>query len=221
MTVVVPAITEQTKEETNVQWLHMQPFANRIHIDLMDGQFAPGAIVPPGDLSWEEGWEVDIHLMYQQPAEQLEALIAMTPKPSLMIFHAEAEGDLLALAKNLHEAGIKVGIALMRSTVPSDKKELIEVADHVLIFSGELGKHDGKANMLQLEKVQLIRRIKQEIEIGWDGGASIDNAYTLALGGIDVVNVGGMLANAEDPAETFRKLDFEVHRRDLLKKKET
>lgn len=221
MSMVVPALLGQTKKELDALWIRVQPFASRVHIDMMDGQFAPGLSATPSDLSWEEGWEVDIHLMYQQPMEQLEALVAMNPKPSLVIFHAEAGGDLLAFAKSLHEAGIKVGIALMRSTVPGDKTELIEVADHVLIFSGDLGKYGGKANMLQLEKVQLIRRIKQDIEIGWDGGASIDNAYTLALGGIDVVNVGGKLADAEDPAETFRRLDFEVHRRDLLKKKET
>lgn len=220
MSVVVPAITEQTKEAVATEWLKMQPFASRIHVDMMDGEFAPGAIVAPSDLSWSQGWEVDIHLMYQQPMTQLAAISAMVPKPSLVIFHGEAEGDLMEFTKGLRAAGIKAGIALVRPTVPSDKIELIEAVDHVLIFSGDLGKHGGKANMLQLEKVQLIRKINPEAEIGWDGGATIDNAYTLALGGVDVINVGNTLASADDPAEVFRKLDFEVHRKDVLKKKE-
>jgi ribulose-phosphate 3-epimerase len=220
MSVVVPALLGQTKEELDTLWLRVQPFANRVHIDMMDGQFAPGSSATPTDLSWSEGWEVDIHMMYQQPMEQLPALIAMNPKPSLVVFHAEAEGDLLAFTKSLQEAGIKAGVALMRPTVPDDKKDIIAVVDHVLIFSGDLGKYGGKANMLQLEKVQLIRKINENAEIGWDGGANVDNSYTLALGGIDVINVGNALASADDPAEVYRKFDFEVHRKDVLKKKQ-
>lgn len=220
MSIVVPAITEQSVEDVNAEWLRMQPFASRVHLDLMDGQFAPGEPIPLDSLSWSEGWEVDMHLMYKEPMEQLEAITSLNPKPSLVVFHAEAEGDLLAFAKGLQDAGIKAGVALMRSTVPSDKTELIQAADHVLIFSGDLGKHGGKANMLQLEKVRLIHAIKEEVEIGWDGGANVDNSYTLALGGIDVINVGHALADVDDPAEVYRKFDFEVHRKDVLKKKE-
>ena len=220
MSIVVPAITEQSVEDVNAEWLRMQPFASRVHLDLMDGQFAPGEPIPLDSLSWSEGWEVDMHLMYKEPMEQLEAITSLDPKPSLVVFHAEAEGDLLAFAKGLQDAGIKAGVALMRSTVPSDKTELIQAADHVLIFSGDLGKHGGKANMLQLEKVRLIHAIKEEVEIGWDGGANVDNSYTLALGGIDVINVGHALADVDDPAEVYRKFDFEVHRKDVLKKKE-
>lgn len=220
MSVVVPALLGQTKEELDALWLRVQPFANRVHVDMMDGEFAPGSSATPSDLSWSEGWEVDIHLMYKQPLTQLAAITAMVPKPSLVIFHGEAEGDLAEFTKGLQAAGIKAGIALMRSTVPNDKSELIESVDHVLIFSGDLGKYGGKANMLQLEKVQLIRKINPDVEVGWDGGATIDNAYTLALGGVDVVNVGNTIASAEDPADVYRKLDFEVHRKDVLKKKE-
>ncbi|MDO8336027.1 MAG: hypothetical protein Q7T74_04595 [Candidatus Saccharibacteria bacterium] len=219
MSIVVPAITEQNVEDVNAEWLRMQPFASRIHLDLMDGQFAPGQPIPIGDLSWSEGWQVDMHLMYQNPNEQLAAITAMNPKPSLVVFHAEADGDLLAFTQGLKDAGIKVGIALMRATVPADKADLINAVDHVLIFSGDLGKHGGKANMLQLEKVQLIHKINDAVEIGWDGGANVDNSYTLALGGIDVINVGHALADVQDPEEVYRKFDFEVHRKDLLKKK--
>lgn len=220
MSIVVPALLGQTKEELDTLWLRVQPFATRVHVDMMDGQFAPGSSATPSDLSWSEGWEVDIHLMYQQPMEQLSAITAMNPKPSLVVFHAEAEGDLIAFAKGLQDAGIKAGVALMRATVPNEKADIIQAVDHVLIFSGDLGKYGGKANMLQLEKVRLIHAIKEEVEIGWDGGANVDNSYTLALGGIDVINVGSALAAADDPEDVYRKFDFEVHRKDVLKKKE-
>ena len=216
MSTVVPALLAPTKEELDAQWLRVQPFANRVHVDLMDGQFAPNLNVLVSELKWSEGWSVDIHLMYQKPETQLADILKLKPKPSLVIFHAEAEGNLLQFAETLQQNGIKSGVALQRPTVPADVAGLIGVVDHVLIFSGALGEYGGTANMLQIEKIRLVKAINPEVEIGWDGGANVANAYTLSLGGVDVVNVGGTLANAPDPASTFRQLDFEVHRKDVL-----
>ncbi len=214
MSVVAPALLAQTKEELAEQQARMQPFATRVHIDVMDGQFAQPMSVPPRDISWPENWEVDLHVMYAQPESQIKVLI--DKKPSLVIVHAEAEGDLLEFMKSLQASGIKAGIALQRSTVPADVGDLIMAADHVLIFSGNLGHYGGTVNFLQLEKVRLVRALNPTAEIGWDGGANVDNAYTLALGGIDVINVGGALADASDPAAIFKQLDFEVHRKDVF-----
>lgn len=216
MTVVVPALLAPNKTELDAKWMLVQPFANRVHVDLMDGQFAPGDSPQISDLTWSEGWVVDIHLMYHHPELRLEAITDLKPKPNLVIFHAEAEGALLQFAEGLQKAGIKVGLALQRKTVPADVAGLISLVDHVLIFSGNLGEYGGTANMLQIEKIRLVRAINPTVEIGWDGGANVSNAYTLALGGVDIVNVGGELAKSDDPAETYRHLDFEVHRKDVL-----
>lgn len=218
MSVVVPAILAQTQDDFAALTAKIQPFAKRVHLDLMDGQFAPSTSIPLGDIVLPEGWEVDIHAMFAQPDAQLADLIAL--KPSLIIIHAEAQGDLVKTVEAIQKAGIKAGVALLRSTVPEDISGLLTVADHALIFSGNLGEYGGTANMLQIEKIRLIKAINPVIEIGWDGGANISNAYTLSLGGVDVVNVGGALAGAEDPTETYRQLDFEVHRKDAIKKPE-
>lgn len=219
MTVVAPAVLAQTKDELDVLVKRITPFAKRVHLDLMDGQFAPTSSIPIGDVVLPKDWEVDVHVMYTQPDDFLKQIIDL--KPSLIIIHAEAQGELLKTVEKIKKAGIKAGIALLRSTVPEDVAGLIAIADHVLIFSGNLGEYGGTANMLQIEKIRLVRAINPVIEIGWDGGANVSNAYTLALGGVDVVNVGAALASADDPVETYRQLDFEVHRKDVLKKQET
>ncbi len=216
MSVVVPALLAATKEELDLQLARMTPLSNRLHLDLMDGQFAPTTSLAPKFTEWPEGYIVDWHLMYRQPESQIK--IIFDRKPNMVIIHAEAEGNLLQFMETLQKNGIKAGVALMRSTVPADVADLIAIADHVLIFSGNLGQYGGKVNFLQLEKVRLIRAINPGVEIGWDGGANTSNAYTLALGGTDVLNVGGALATATDPAEVYKQLDFEVHRKDVFSK---
>ncbi len=219
MSTVVPALLAQTKDEFEVLSARIMPFAHRVHLDLMDGQFAPSVSVPVGDIVLPKEWEVDIHVMYAQPDDYLKSIIDL--KPSMIIIHSESQGELLKTVETIHKAGIKAGVALLRPTVPEDMAGLIAVADHVLVFSGNLGEYGGTANMLQIEKIRLIRAINPVIEIGWDGGANVSNAYTLSLGGVDVVNVGNALVNATDPVETYRQLDFEVHRKDVLEKQNT
>ena len=177
--------------------------SSRVQVDLMDGQFAPRHNTDPSELWWPEGKQVDIHLMYLYPAEAVRVLVTL--RPHLIIVHAEAAGDVTEVMRQIQEAGVKVGVALLRTTVVDDARELINLADHVLLFGGELG-NDGVAELAALDKVPQVRAIKPEVEIGWDGGANETNVAFIAGAGVDVINVGGALRRAENPAEVFRGL---------------
>ena len=82
---------------------------------------------------------------------------------------------MLPTFEALKQANIKVGVALLPSTYPGNVKQYIEAADHVLIFAGNLGMQGGQADLMQMEKIALVRGMKPEVEIGWDGGANINN----------------------------------------------
>ncbi len=85
-----------------------------------------------------------------------------------------------------------------------------------MIFSGDLGKFGGTASMMQLEKVRLVKKIKPNVEIGWDGGVQLDNAYTLSQGNVDVLNVGGAIAKSDNPAETYNELVKETNKHGVI-----
>ena len=163
---------------------------------------------------WPQEWEVDIHAMVARPSQHVDALIQM--KPKTVIFHAECSEDLMPLIAKLKQAGIKAGVALLRKTVPSTVQNYIENADHVLVFSGELGHYGGTASLMQLEKVRLIRNIHPEVEVGWDGGANVENAFSLVQGGVDVLNVGGAINKAKDPSETYKQLVAEINKHGVI-----
>ena len=192
----------------------IHPFAQRVHVDVCDGEFAPSFTVGAAQVWWPQEWTVDIHAMVARPSEHLETLISL--KPHLIIFHAEVQEDIVPVLQHVKQFGIKAGVALLRSTVPSTVKAAIEAADHVMIFSGELGKYGGTASLMQLEKVRLIRMIHQDVEIGWDGGANVENAYSLAQGGVDVLNVGGVIAKSDDPQATYTALVNEINKHGVI-----
>lgn len=214
MSMIVPAVLAETTELYKSQIEKVQPFAKRVHIDVSDGGFAPTFTVGAQELWWPEGWQADIHAMVQRPEEYLAQLIQL--KPNLVIFHAEADGDVLGALNTLKQYGIKAGIALLRPTVPLDVADLIKTADHVMVFTGELGKYGGTASLMQLEKVRLVKRINSVAEIGWDGGVNVDNAYTLTQGGVSVLNTGGFIQRANDPEQAFKQLEFEINKHGVL-----
>ncbi|MEO7904520.1 MAG: hypothetical protein ABIR91_01855 [Candidatus Saccharimonadales bacterium] len=214
MAVIAPCITVETNEEYKAQVERLHPFAERVHIDISDGEFAPRFLVTAAQVWWPKGWIADIHAMVARPSEHVQALIAL--KPHLITFHAEVDEDLVPIIKLIQQAGIKAGIALQRSTVPSTIQSAIEAADHVMIFSGQLGSYGGVANLMQLEKVRLIKMIRNDVEISWDGGVTIENAYGLAKGGIDVLNAGKAIAGAADPQHAYATLVSEINKDEVV-----
>lgn len=214
MTVIAPCITVETADAYKESLDRLTPFAQRVHLDVSDGEFAPTFLLGVDQLVWPSEWQVDIHAMVTRPSEYVPALIAL--RPHMIVLHAEASEDLAPHIQQIKQAGIKAGIALLKTTVPKTIASFISAADHVLIFSGTLGHYGGSASMMQLEKVRLVRAIHPEVEIGWDGGASVENAYSLAQGGVDVINVGGAIASAADPQAVYAQFVSEVNKQGVL-----
>lgn len=214
MSVIAPAILADTPEAYKLSIDRYHPFTQRVHIDLADGEFAPTFTIGVDQLWWPQEWQVDIHAMVARPAEYVDVLTAL--KPHTIIFHVEAVADIIPVLKRVKQAGVKAGIALQRPTVPATVADAIQEADHVMLFTGTLGQYGGTASLMQLEKVRLIKAISPNVEIGWDGGVNIDNAYTLTQGGVNVLNVGKALAAAADPGQMYAKLVSEINKRGVI-----
>lgn len=210
MSVIVPCITVETPDEFTASVERLKPFASRVQIDISDGEFTPNFLLDESKIWWPKDWQVDIHAMVMRPAEHVDKLISL--KPSLIIFHVETGTNVMPVLHKVKDAGIKVGVALLKSTVPSTIIDIIKFVDHVLVFSGDLGRYGGTASMMQLEKIRMIKIINPIVEIGWDGGVNIDNAFTLKTGGVDVLNVGGAIANSSDPQGSYTELTQEINK---------
>jgi ribulose-phosphate 3-epimerase len=208
MKTVCPCVTAPDAHAYREQMARVAPFAKRVHIDFSDGELAPVKLVNPIQAYWPEGILADLHLMVKNPAEHIETVISL--QPHMVIFHAEAEGDLLGMMRQLRAVNIKTGVALLQSTDPEAARNLIADADHVLIFSGDLGHFGGTADLTLLKKVGQIRGISANVEVGWDGGVSPENIAQLSLGGVEVFNAGGAIQHAPDPQEAYATLEKNI-----------
>lgn len=205
---IVPAILTNNKQDFRDQIEKINAFTRRAQIDITDGVFATNQTLDITNVWWPNGWQTDLHLMVKKPSEYIDTILKL--RPSLVFFHAEVEEDLLPTFEILKENGIKTGVALLPATYPGAVKQYIEAADAVLVFAGQLGMQGGMANMIQTEKIAIIRGIKPEVEIGWDGGANLTNIRALAHVDLDVINVGSALSMADDPAKVYADMVAEI-----------
>ena len=215
MSIIVPAILATNPDEYKAQVETIFPFAERVHIDVTDGNFAPNLTLPETQIWWPQEWKVDIHMMVARPSEYIDTIIQLNP--NMVIFHAEVEEDLAPIFERLkNETMIKPGLALLRSTVPETVAPAIQAAEHILIFSGNLGEMGGRASMMQLEKIRLVKEINSNVEIGWDGGANLSNVFNLTQSGVDVVNVGSAIMNSQNPEQSYKQMEAEINRKGAI-----
>jgi ribulose-phosphate 3-epimerase len=199
--IICPAILAADKKEYDRQIKNIAHVAHRIQIDLTDGVFTPHQTVSPEEAWWPVGFLADFHLMYKNPFLAIQKILRH--KPHLIIVQAEAEGNFWQIVDFCRNYSIKLGVALLPPTSPEKIFPALEVIDHVLIFSGELGKFGGQADLSLLQKVKVLKQQKPELEIGWDGGINDQNVSELVLGKVDVLNVGGFIQNSQDPRKAF------------------
>lgn len=201
---VCPTITASDFETYQEQMHRLVCFAVRIHIDIADATLTPNSLLPIDQVWWPGGVRADIHIMNRFPLEHIEAMVALGPQ--MVILHAEAEGNFNTFARVMHRHGIEVGVALLQETSVEVIVPALPVIDHVLIFSGTLGSFGGTADLKLLEKVKELKRLKPQVEIGWDGGINDGNVRQLVKGGVEVLNVGGFIQKADDPEAAYATL---------------
>ena len=93
MVAIVPTITTDDPAVYRDRLEIYRQFAERIHIDVSDGQFAPSKTLNLNQLYWpwndNGGLKIDLHLMMERPIDWLDQLVSLSP--DRIIIHAESD----------------------------------------------------------------------------------------------------------------------------------
>jgi ribulose-phosphate 3-epimerase len=205
MVTICPTITAFEPHEYREQMERAAGLAQRIHIDLMDGDFAPSRSPELERIWWPHHVIADIHLMYRRPMEHLKTLLKL--HPHMVIIHNEADVHHMHFAAELHKHDIQTGLALLQDTPVEWAEQIMHSFDQVLVFSGHLGYHGGQADLSLLDKVKRIRAHHPAVEVAWDGGIDDKNASVLIEAGVEVLNVGGFIQKSDDPEAAYDTLE--------------
>lgn len=206
MATICPTITAENTHVYREQIERVESFAERIHIDLMDGVFTPNKSIAPEQVWWPTSISASVHLMYKDPTSAIDVLLKQKPE-TIFVSATEQGGENRIIAARCREAGVQFGVVLYPDDDPAVIREYADELDAVLIFSGNLGYQGGsRADISLLSRVDEIYKYKPGVRIEWDGGVNDKNISDIVHAGVDVCNVGGYIHSAVDPVAAYNTL---------------
>jgi pentose-5-phosphate-3-epimerase len=209
MKLVVPTITATKAHQFRDQTELIAGISDYAHLDLASSDFnSASELLDYKNTYLEPVLTYSVHLMYKNPIPAVKHFLELPEPPKMIILQAESDSlQLLEAIKLIKDSPTtSLGLAILQKTQPEDISQLILMASQVLIFSGNLGEHGGKADLSLVAKIPEIKKINPDLEIAWDGGINSINISELSKAGVDVFYVGGEIHKSSDPYQKVREL---------------
>jgi len=179
------------------------PSAEWLHVDVMDNHFVPNLTIGPPvveALTRVASQRLDCHLMIDDPDRWASDYVAAGADS--VTFHAEAARAPVRLARELHAAGARAGMALRPATPVDPYAALLPELDLLLVMTVEPG--FGGQDFLDscLPKVRRARELIDgsgaDVWLQVDGGVSTNTIDACAEAGADVFVAGSAVFGAAD-----------------------
>jgi ribulose-phosphate 3-epimerase len=185
--------------------------ADWVHIDVIDGRFAPNLTLGPPILRAARKatqLPLDVHLMILEPERTIEDYAAAGA--DIITLHVEACIHLQRALAQIRKLGKRAGVVMNPSTHESAIEYVIEDVDMVLVMSVNPGFSGQSFLPSQLPKIERIaERIARsgcKVDLEVDGGVAPETIKSVVNAGANVVVAGAAVFGKADRAAAIDAL---------------
>lgn len=202
---IIPGVLEQEWDAIEKKIELVKPFAKSIHVDLLDGKFAPNTtwMDPMPFKKYASDLLLEVHMMVENPLQYLKPFADAGFKR--FIGHIEKMPDLAEFIAEAQLLG-EVGLAIDTQTPVSNITVSYEDLDFILVMSVKAGFSRQSFLPEAMEKVKEIRAKAEFIPIEVDGGISEETITKAHETGATRFVSTGFLFGGTDPHEQYKKL---------------
>jgi len=188
--------------------------ADQVHLDIIDGHFAPNITFGPGTVKALRGrcdLKFDTHLMIDSPHLYVEKFLEAGS--DLLSFHVEVlNGSKFDdLYRTIHAKGKEMGLAINPKTEfprwAADRLDRISTLLVMTVNPGFSGQTMDMSVMPKLQKIRAFlgdRELMTDIEV--DGGVEPENAREVVKRGGNVLVAGAGVYGKQDPVNAISVL---------------
>ena len=189
----------------------VEPYAEAIHIDVMDAHFVPPLTIGPvvvESLRPVTGLTLHCHLMVEHPESLLDDFAsAGADMVSVHVEAVEEPADVLAKAR---DKGMRAGLALAPDTPIERVLPRLEELDNVIVMSVRPGWAGQPFRPEVLPKIERVRsevdRLGLSVGVEVDGGINVETGRRCVDAGATVLAAASSIYRAPDPVDAIRAL---------------
>lgn len=218
MSIVIPAILTNSKQDFRAYLNSIQSVAQTIQIDVMDGEFVPSKSLMPREFFYEEfgNLQVEIHIManFNNTRDIIESLKSFKACTRIIVHQEICENleqlrQLVNLIKSINK---EVAIALNPDTDIRDIGKVVKKIEGVQFMGVNPGFYGADLQTKVYDKVLEFknRYTMYEGDIAWDGAVNMDNIKTIQELGVNRIAVGSAIFKSDNPAQAYRDLTDKI-----------
>ncbi len=194
MFTIIPALLEHEKQQLQQEIALAVTRVNRLHIDVIEAQYAPNQTVLP------EEWGVipfsvnlGVHLMVTTPLDWIDRCLKAVS--TTIIAQVEMVADQQTFIETVLAKKGKAGLALdLDSSIETVDKVAVDQLSIIVLMAVKAGFSGQPFSLTVLDKIKAMRQLLGDnAEIMVDGGINLETAQLCKQAGADGVLVNSYL----------------------------